>query len=274
MEEGSVVFPRKLLKKLIAMYREHPCLWDKNCSSYKQKQKRYEAISKLTQLVQEHDPSATRVHVLRKIESLRACVRREHKRVRDSRLRVAAGGTDGIYKPMLWYYDMFSFVFPDDEIEDVYKKTQTVHEQNEVLAVCKGMRGEAHNRAGRCRFRVCYNSEDAVHDNGDEEGPPFEQSMETYPEYSVANMVNVEDHKRYQLSFEDDNKSSKRHCTEIEDEYDAIGINVAAKLRNLPPNMRILAEKLINDALYQAQMNGLNSSSVITTTDPFNQVII
>ncbi|XP_013162564.1 PREDICTED: uncharacterized protein LOC106114035 [Papilio xuthus] len=249
MEEGSVVFPRKLLKKLIAMYREHPCLWDKNCSSYKQKQKRYEAISKLTQLVQEHDPSATRVHVLRKIESLRACVRREHKRVRDSRLRVAAGGTDGIYKPMLWYYDMFSFVFPDDEIEDVYKKTQTVHEQNE-------------------------NSEDAVHDNGDEEGPPFEQSMETYPEYSVANMVNVEDHKRYQLSFEDDNKSSKRHCTEIEDEYDAIGINVAAKLRNLPPNMRILAEKLINDALYQAQMNGLNSSSVITTTDPFNQVII
>ncbi|XP_045541780.1 uncharacterized protein LOC123723247 [Papilio machaon] len=86
-------------------------------------------------------------------------------------------------------------------------------------------------------------------------------------------MVNVEDHKRY-LSFEDDSKSSKRHCTEIEDEYDAIGINVAAKLRNLPPNMRILAEKLINDALYQAQMNGLNSSSVITTTDPFNQVII
>ncbi|KPJ09542.1 hypothetical protein RR48_13176 [Papilio machaon] len=41
------------------------------------------------------------------------------------------------------------------------------------------------------------NSEDGVRDNGDEEGPPFEQSMETYPEYSVANMVNVEDHKRY-----------------------------------------------------------------------------
>ncbi|KPJ21025.1 hypothetical protein RR48_00885 [Papilio machaon] len=132
MEESSVVFPRKLLKKLIAMYREHPCLWDKNCASYKLKQKRYEAISKLTQLVQEHDPSATRVHVLRKIESLRACVRREHKRVRDSRLRVAAGGTDGIYKPMLWYYDLFSFVFPDEEIDDIYKKTHTVHEQNEV----------------------------------------------------------------------------------------------------------------------------------------------
>lgn len=132
MEESCVVFPRKLLKKMISMYREHPCLWNKNCVSYKLKQKRYEAISKLTQLVQEHEPSATRVHVLRKIESLRACVRREHKRVRDSRIRVAAGGTDGIYKPMLWYYDLFSFVFTDDETDDeIYQKAQTVHE-NEV----------------------------------------------------------------------------------------------------------------------------------------------
>lgn len=82
--------------------------------------------------MQEHEPSATRVHVLRKIESLRACVRREHKRVRDSRIRVAAGGTDGIYKPMLWYYDLFSFVFTDDETDDeIYQKAQTVHE-NEV----------------------------------------------------------------------------------------------------------------------------------------------
>lgn len=66
------------------------------------------------------------------------------------------------------------------------------------------------------------NSEDGVNDG--DEGQQFEQSMETYPEYSVSNMVNVEDHKRYQLAnFEDDSKNSKRHCTEIEDEYDAIG---------------------------------------------------
>ncbi|OWR55773.1 hypothetical protein KGM_212883 [Danaus plexippus plexippus] len=37
--------------------------------------------------------------------------------------------------------------------------------------------------------------------------------------------------------------------------------------------MRILAEKLINDVLYQAQMNTLGSSTVIITPDPIKQDI-
>lgn len=108
----NVVFPKKLLKKFILMYRELPCLWDRNCRAYKQKAKRHEAITQLTELVQRHDPTATRVHVLRKIESLRACVRREHKRVRDSRWK--ANSDDNVYKPQLWYYELFSFVFGDE----------------------------------------------------------------------------------------------------------------------------------------------------------------
>lgn len=109
---NSVVFPRKLLKKFILLYKELPALWDRNNPAYKLKPKRHEAITTLTELVQQHDPTATRVHVLRKIESLRACVRREHKRVRDSRR--TANSPDEIYKPHLWYYDLFSFVFTDD----------------------------------------------------------------------------------------------------------------------------------------------------------------
>lgn len=107
-----VVFPKKLLKKFILLYRELPCLWDRNCRAYKQKAKRHEAITQLTELVQRHDPTATRVHVLRKIESLRACVRREHKRVRDSRRN--AKSDDNVYKPQLWYYELFSFVFGEE----------------------------------------------------------------------------------------------------------------------------------------------------------------
>lgn len=112
-EITSVIFPRRLLKKFILMYKELPCLWDRHCDTYKHKQKRHEAVTRLTELVQEHDPTATRVHVLRKIESLRACVRREHKRVRDSRRK--ATSRDEIYKPHLWYYDLFSFVLTDGE---------------------------------------------------------------------------------------------------------------------------------------------------------------
>lgn len=108
----NVVFPRVLLKRFINLYKEQTCLWDKTSQAYKQKQKRHEAVSKLTELVQEFDPGATKVHVLRKIESLRACVRREYKRVQDSRQK--ATSPDQVYVPHLWYYDMFAFVFGED----------------------------------------------------------------------------------------------------------------------------------------------------------------
>lgn len=112
MAERNVVFPRKLLKKFILLYRELNCLWDKKCPGYKHKKRRHDAVTKLTELVQKYDSTATRVHVLRKIESLRACVRREYKKVQDS--RALATSPDEIYIPQLWYYDMFSFVFGED----------------------------------------------------------------------------------------------------------------------------------------------------------------
>ncbi|XP_075981593.1 uncharacterized protein LOC142980151 isoform X2 [Anticarsia gemmatalis] len=248
MSEGNnIVFPRKLLKSFIQLYKEQPCLWDKDCISYKVKQKRHDAVTKLTKLVQEYDPSATRVHVLRKIESLRACVRREYKKVIESRR--AATSEDEIYTPNLWYYDMLSFIFTYDE-------------------------NESNNRVNT--FKV---KEQSSEQNADSEGEEeieeddehqFETSIEhNYTtDYNSSSMIEIPDNssKRY-TTFEEE--KTKRHCTEIEDEYDAIGINVAAKLRSLPANTRILAEKLINDVLFQAQTNALSTATTITTPDPF-----
>lgn len=119
---NHVVFPRKLLKKFILLYKEQDCLWDRRSLLYKNRKKRHEAITRLTELVQEYEPTATRVHILRKIESLRACMRREHKKVLDSRSKV---GSVDVYTPHLWYYDMLSFVVgeeceaePSEESED------------------------------------------------------------------------------------------------------------------------------------------------------------
>ncbi|GAB1868471.1 Protein stand still [Camponotus japonicus] len=49
----------------------------------------------------------------------------------------------------------------------------------------------------------------------------------------------------------------------IEDEYDAIGRNVAAKLRNMRLDQRIIAEKLLNDILFEAQLGNLRRDSSI-----------
>ncbi|KAF7392952.1 hypothetical protein HZH66_008785 [Vespula vulgaris] len=43
----------------------------------------------------------------------------------------------------------------------------------------------------------------------------------------------------------------------MEDEFDAIGRNVAAKLRNMRLDQRIIAEKLLSDILFEAQLGAL-----------------
>nr|XP_021208495.1 uncharacterized protein LOC110386467 isoform X1 [Bombyx mori] len=241
MSEENVVFPQKILKKFILLYKDLPCLWDKECPAYKIKMKRHDAITKMTELVQEYDPSATRVHILRKIESLRACVRREYKRVQESRRK--ANCEEEVYVPNLWYYDLLSFIFKNEAPEPARSPIPTAETEEEEDDDCQ-----------------VFDSQSVDYSNDFNE---------------TGNMVEADDvstiSKRY-LTFEPESTTSKvkRQFTEVEDEYDAIaGINVAAKLRYLPNNMRVLAEKLINDVLFQAQTNSLTSTTAIMTPDPF-----
>ena len=53
--------------------------------------------------------------------------------------------------------------------------------------------------------------------------------------------------------------------TRQEDEHDIFGRNIAAKLRKLLQTQRIYAEKIINDALYEAELNNLGRGSGIQT---------
>ncbi|XP_012161773.1 uncharacterized protein LOC105665415 [Ceratitis capitata] len=48
-----------------------------------------------------------------------------------------------------------------------------------------------------------------------------------------------------------------------DDEYDAIGINVASKLRVMNPTQRIIAEKLISDVLFNGQLDNLSVNSTL-----------
>lgn len=47
----------------------------------------------------------------------------------------------------------------------------------------------------------------------------------------------------------------------LEDVFDAIGKNVAHKLRGMPQQQRIIAEKIISDVMYHGQMENLTTNS-------------
>lgn len=56
--------------------------------------------------------------------------------------------------------------------------------------------------------------------------------------------------------------SRKLDATQV-DQHDIFAKNVAEKLRNLEPQMRIISEKLINDVLFEAQMGSLNRRAYV-----------
>ncbi|XP_026688859.1 uncharacterized protein LOC113473425 [Diaphorina citri] len=88
----------------IAIYRSEICLWKKKSADYHNRTKRDAAIDKLAKKLEELEPSATPKSVLKKINNLRSCYRKEKLKVENS-LKSGASA-DSIYKLELWHYDL------------------------------------------------------------------------------------------------------------------------------------------------------------------------
>lgn len=102
-------------------------------------------------------------------------------------------------------------------------------------------------------YRKCYKSEDFQ--------PGNEEMYEQQTEWSESPLI------RRRRSEEPEStdvwKVSHNNSFVVEDEFDAIGRNVAAKLRNMRLDQRIIAEKLLNDILFEAQLGNLHRDSNI-----------
>ncbi|XP_034943344.1 uncharacterized protein [Chelonus insularis] len=102
-------------------------------------------------------------------------------------------------------------------------------------------------------YRKCYKSDDNQ-PNG--ESVP-EQPSNNWSEPPSARKRRIDEND----STSEINKFPQNNSFVIEDEFDAIGRNVAAKLRNMRLDQRIVAEKLLNDVLFEAQLGTLHRNS-------------
>ncbi|KAI4466571.1 hypothetical protein MML48_2g00000188 [Holotrichia oblita] len=91
----------------IAIYRSEPCLWQVISSEYHDRAKK-DAAYKLAKKLDELEPGATNKSVVTKINSLRSAFRKEQKKVEAS--KKSGASVDSIYKPLLWYCDLFDFL--------------------------------------------------------------------------------------------------------------------------------------------------------------------
>ncbi|CAJ0961704.1 unnamed protein product [Ranitomeya imitator] len=103
------------VRALIEMYRSLPCLWKIKSADYSNRYKKKDAYEKLVAIYKEHHPTETvDEHIVRKkIQALRTVYKKELNKVEKS-LKSGAG-TDDVYVPKLWYYDLLAFT-RDQEI--------------------------------------------------------------------------------------------------------------------------------------------------------------
>ncbi|KAG7207590.1 hypothetical protein KM043_009213 [Ampulex compressa] len=102
-------------------------------------------------------------------------------------------------------------------------------------------------------YRKCYKTEECQ--QGNEES--YDQSAEWTDSPLIRRRRSEEPESTDLL------KISHNNSFMVEDEFDAIGRNVAAKLRNMRLDQRIIAEKLLNDVLFEAQLGNLHRDSNI-----------
>ncbi|KAJ8884689.1 hypothetical protein PR048_016547, partial [Dryococelus australis] len=99
---------REFLTVFIDLYKSFPCLWLVKSKSYSERDKKGKAYEALVQKYKEVDIAANREKITNKIISLRSVYQEELAEVRKS-IRSGAG-KDDVYKPSLWYFDLFAFL--------------------------------------------------------------------------------------------------------------------------------------------------------------------
>ncbi|XP_076034493.1 uncharacterized protein LOC143021096 isoform X2 [Oratosquilla oratoria] len=219
--------------EFINLYKQHECLWRIGSKDYSNRKKKKVAYALLVDKLRERDSSADRETVTKKINSIRCAFSKEYKKVLKSVKNDI--GTDGIYKPSLWYYDHLLFLkdeqLPKTSINGSHESTS--HPDLVLPSTDDEMGGFPQS---------------PVSDIPPEQHHPprrMKAPRQTGPNPNPDTILSLIE-KRLRTSRQ-------------EDEFDIYGKIVATKLRKLPGNMQIYAEKLINDILFQAQIGTLNT---------------
>ena len=120
----------EVLGEFIEIYKSEPCLWKIKTSDYNDRDKKDAAYRKLVMKLKEIEPDANVNVVKKKINNLRSNVRKEKKKI-DSSMKSGAS-TDNVYKPSLWYFNLFDFIKDQDNPRSTVSNFSPEDDNDEV----------------------------------------------------------------------------------------------------------------------------------------------
>ncbi|GFS02800.1 hypothetical protein ElyMa_004616800 [Elysia marginata] len=319
--------------KFIELYQSHESLWKVKGKDYCNRLKKEIAYQSLLDFVKTFHPEADKDDVLKKINNLRGCFRKELKKIEWSRHQGLKDPEE--YTPKLWYFPNLLFLkdqeFPGfmsstvcsscsgvidrnrenpvpvaEESQDVeivpsaepssepVTADRLVNDEQDVIEVKPppilepDIKKEPRSSPVQ-ESRLEAISAEPSSRNGIRAQPLLESTLESRQEPGLESRFTKQssepsseprpastpeqraDHSRLQRG----NKAAKRKAVDDdellefaresldlissrpEDQFDTYGRTLAHKLRSLPHQQRLLAEKLCNDVLFQAELGNL-----------------
>ncbi|KAK9876666.1 hypothetical protein WA026_014043 [Henosepilachna vigintioctopunctata] len=202
-------------------------------SNYKNKNKRNAALVKLLSVYEKCKPGATISDVRRKINTIRCNYRKELKKIEDSKR--SGAGTDDVYSPSSWVFHALQFINNFEQPVDLGNSQAQLDEEKEDV--------ENENPS---QIQATTSRSSIV--------PPLEPMPKKARSIGpIARQNELLQKACAYLDF-----SSKNNETEIPTIAKAWG----EKLLQLHPLQRALAERAINDVLFEASQGTLHRHSV------------
>ncbi|XP_060845222.1 uncharacterized protein LOC132924795 [Rhopalosiphum padi] len=245
---------REFTEEFIKLYESEPCLWNVKSKEYHDRNKKDTAYRKLVNKQQEIESNATKDSVIKKINNLRSAYRKENKKIKQS---IKSGtSADTVYKPKLWYFSLLSFLGDQNTPRTSHSSLENDFDNDNSIFGNDSDNEEQTPQALATSSAV--SEENIFHDeaqSSDQERTPLnirrkKQRVEVEKQEGLANevLLTVKDHFR---------KPAIK-----EDRFDMSGRTIAMKLRDLPKDQMLFADRIINETLFLAEMGSLQLKTV------------
>ncbi|KAM7347625.1 uncharacterized protein ACRADG_007162 [Cochliomyia hominivorax] len=260
---------RKFIIEFLQLYRSLPALWDVNCKDYTNRRLKDKLYDILLVKYHEQYPQGTKKHLKKKINGLRTNYRRELKRMKEDKSSTG---------PNLYYFNVIHEFLKDlPEPQESYRRVNEdrdedfMKEDGEFIPEYYEQGDDDDDDEEPETSGTVFNHETlAVDMDGADASQTTEENSQPYsPVPSYIQEPAPKKLKKSENAFEDLVKLATARLKTPRNSAHLLPNVWADKLSGMQRQQRIIAEKLINEIMFNGELGLLNfNTSLINTTEP------
>ncbi|XP_063537807.1 uncharacterized protein LOC134747156 [Cydia strobilella] len=242
-------------------------LWNSQHNDYTNKLKRQKGYNKLLAVFKRYKPNATVDDVRKKINSLRSNYRRELRRIAETHRN------GDVYTPRSKSFKLLSFLYDTEMPDYTEQNPQTV----DVFVKCEEPETtESQLSMSPVREALDYNSVSPTHTNKSDIHQPTFLSARSPMYQQVVHPLQTANENFYDYNSISPTQTKSEACPaflpsprnpyqQVQQQHTtawSLAHIWSQKLEKMEPMQRLLAEKAINDVLFEAELGNLNKNSV------------